>query len=225
MRRVLALVIACSVLQVVNTQEQSLPEQPLVTANDRLARTLWRLAVATNTKIGFEATDHVRIYGSSQSMPPLSVSNVDDGLNALVAADDRYAWRTVNGVYLVRPKRAWDDPSDPFNRPMRNVQVANESSYSVLIGLRDFIYTNTFAIDPSHRGAPAAILVSFTMPSGTVIDALDELMKAADQVMWIGAYRPNGQPAERFPKWDLSLELRGVNGTSTLSGSYPPRRK
>jgi hypothetical protein len=82
-----------------------------------------------------------------------------------VGADDRYEWRKVGTVVVVRPKRAWDDPSSPFNRPIRNVQLANATSSGVLIAIRDFIYTNTFAIDPRLRG----IQVSLGVQYGTVM--------------------------------------------------------
>jgi hypothetical protein len=66
---------------------------------------------------------------------------------------------------------------------------------------------------------------SLSVQSGTVVDVLNELMIAADQLMWVASYRPIGQPADRFPGWDLSLELRGANQVSSLSRSHPPGRK
>jgi len=222
MRRVLGLIVLGCFLQTVGAQEQSSPSQAITTANDMLADALWRIAKATETRIGFEATDHVKLPGPLMGGPMLPVSSLDNSVNAAVAADDRYEWRKVHDVVIVRPKRAWDDPADPFNRPIRNVQIANMTPLSVLHGLRDFIYTDSFAVDPRPT---QATLVSFQVQSGTVVDVLNELMIAADHIMWVGSYRPLGQPAERFPNWDLCLEVRGATHLSSLSCSYPPRRK
>ena len=223
MRHVLGLVIALWVLRTVSTSGQAPPRaaSPL-TANDVLAGQLWRIAAATNTRIGFEATDHVSILGALRNVPPFSFSTLNDGLNAAVGSDDRYEWRKGD-IVLVRPKRAWDDPANPFNRRMRNVQVANAPPIAVLLGLRDFIYTDRFAITP--RPTITDIPVSFGVQSGTVIDVLNELMVAADLVLWTGSYRPIGQPAARFPSWDLSLAVKDRVQTNALSSGQPPARK
>ena len=121
----------------------------------------------------------------------MSASTLEDSLNAVVGADDRYEWRKVDDVVVVRPKLAWDAQSNPFNRPMRNVQVENAALGDVVFGLRDFIYTDKFAI--LHR---SGIPVSLHVQSGTVIDVLNELMVAADQVLWVASYRPI-RPARR----------------------------
>jgi hypothetical protein len=220
-RHILGLVIAGCVLQTVSAQRQAQSDQATVTPNDVLADKLWRIAVATNTRIGFEATDHVRMGELLKSIPTLSVSTLEDGLNAAVGADDRYEWRKVDDVVVVRPKRAWDDRSNPFNRSMRNVEVANRTPPDVPLGLRDFIYTDRFVVDPGPTGIP----VSFHIQSATVIEVLNELMVTADQMLWIGSYRRTGQPADRFPSWDLSLELRDAFRLTALSSSHPPAKK
>lgn len=222
MRHVLGLVIAGCVLQAVSAQEQPSTDLAITTANDLLANALWRIARATNTRIGFEATDHVNLRGQIKGVPTLPVSALDDSLNAALGADDRYEWRKVHDIVVVRPKRAWGEPADPLNRTMRNVQATNVTPLAVLHGLRDFIYTNAFAVDPRPT---QQMLLSFQVQSGTVVDVLNELIAAADQMMWIASYRALGQPAERFPNWDLCLEVATATHSTSLSCSYPPRRK
>jgi hypothetical protein len=221
MRQALLLVVAGCVLQTAAAQGQQ-PSDQQPTPNDRLAASLWRIATATNTRIGFEATDHTRIVTRLDRTPPLAVSTLEEGLNAAVAADDRYEWRRVDSVVVVRPKPAWNDPSNPFNRRMRNVQVADAKSIGVLLGLRDFIYTDKFAVVPTSTTETP---VSFQVQSGTVVDVLNTLMIAADQVLWIGSYRAVGEPAERFPSWDLALEMKGPEHLCCYTGSHPPRRQ
>lgn len=213
MRRVLSLVAVGFVLQAVGAHGQSPAYETTVTPNDLLAAALWRIARSTHTRIGFEATDHIRI--SLGRSPALPVSTLEDA----VGADDRYEWRRVHDVVIVRPKGAWDDPSNPFNRQMRPVHVEIATPVNVLLGLRNFIYTDKFAPDQRQTGG---VPVSFELSSGTVIDVLDELLAAADYMFWVGSYRPIGRPADRFPMWDLSLEVLGRDHVMAYSGSHPP---
>jgi hypothetical protein len=218
MRRVLWLVAVGFVLQAVGAQGQS-PAYEVVTPNDTLAAALWRIAASTNTRIGFEATDHTRHF--VKQTPALPVSTLEDGLNAAVGADDRYEWHRIHDVVIVRPKGAWDDRSDPFNRQMGRVHVEIATPLAVLLGLRNFIYTDKFAPDQRQTGG---VPVSFELSSGTVIDVLNELMIAADHVFWVGSYRPIGRPSDRFPKWDLSLEVFDRDHVNAFSGSHPQER-
>jgi hypothetical protein len=223
MRHILLLVAAgCILQQMAWAQGHEPAEQQTVTPNDRLAASLWRIAASTNTKIGFEATDHTQILTRLERVPPLAVSTLEEGLNAAIGADDRYEWRRVDDVVVVRPKRAWNDPSNLFNRRMRNVQVANAASIGVLVGLRDFAYTDKFAVVPKST---TEMPVSFQVQSGTVVDVLNTLMIAADQVLWIGSYRPVGQPAERFPRWDFALQMMGPEHLCCYTGGHRPRRQ
>jgi hypothetical protein len=184
-------------------------------ADDALGGALWRIAVATQTRIGFESVEFVR-SGLLKNIPPFSVSSRDEALQAALAANPRYEWRTVGDFVLVRPKSAWNDAGDPFNRPVRNLRVENAPSAAVLLGLQNFIYTNRFAVLPKD-GIPVTVEVQ----SGTVIDVLNQLVQSAGAVFWNATYRPNAQPGQRFPGWDLQLALRDATGMRGLSESCP----
>ena len=218
MRHLIGIVLVCCGLQVgIGAQDGIVP--PAMSPDDIIAAKLWRIAVATHTRIGFEATDHVKFL-SKQDAPPFAVSTLDAALNAVL--DDRYEWGKAGDVIIVRPTGARLDPKNPFNRPIRNVQVQNALPNGVLGGVRDFIYTNTFKVDPRpHDITPG---VSFQLPSGTVIDLLNALIIAADHMMWVGAYRPIGQ-SHRFPKWDLTLDLRNAEHLTGYTGSYPMKTR
>jgi hypothetical protein len=222
MRHMLSLILAGCLLQSVGADWQAPADQGFPTRNDVLAGALWRIAAATNSRIGFEASEHVKNLPRLDDTPPLSFSTLEDGLNASVGADTRYEWRKVGDFVVVRPIRAWDDPSNPFNLPIRGLKVVNEPAGGVLLGIRDLIYTNTFAVnDPKVGSRPMP--VSFEVQAGTVVDVLNEMTLAADQVMWVASYRPLGLPG-RWPEWDLSLELRDAKRSNAFSGSRPPGR-
>jgi hypothetical protein len=220
LRCVLSLSLAALVVQALGASLQNPSSEAATTKNDVLAGALWRLAVDFNARIGFEALDHVRIADRLQDSPTRGVASLEGGLNAAVDADDRYAWRRVDDVIVVRPKRAWGDPTNPFNRPVRDVKVENAGSGSVLLGIRNLVYTNTFAVVDPKVGGIAPIAVSFEVQAGTLVNVLNALTTAADQSLWIASYRPLGTSAERWPNWDLTLELRGRRHLTDFSGSH-----
>jgi hypothetical protein len=189
---------------------------PSELADDALGGALWRIAVATQTRIGFESVEFVQIPARLDRVPTFGVSSRDEALNAALRANPRYESRTVGDFVVVRPKSVWNDTADPFNRPVRNLRVENEQPYGVLLGLRDFIYTNRFAVPPSGG---QAIPASFDVQSGTVVDALNRLTEASEMVLWVASYRPDAQPGQRFPSWDLQLALRDATGMRDLSES------
>ena len=219
MRHLIGVVALCCGLQVsIGAQDGFVPPSGM-SPDDIIAAKLWHIAIATHTRIGFEATDHVKL-GKLRDVAPFSVSTLDDALNT--ALDDRYEWGKAGDIIIVRPVGARLDPKNPFNRPIRNVQVQNAWSNGVLFGVRDFIYTNKFAVDERPNGTVPA--VSLQLQSGTVIDLLNALMTAADQTMWVGAYRPIGQ-SERFPNWDLTLDLRNAEHLTGYTGSHPMKTR
>jgi hypothetical protein len=190
---------------------------PAELADDALARALWRIAVETHTKIGFESVEFVRPWGAWTDTPALPYSSRDEALRATVDADSRYAWRPVGDFVVVRPKNAWNDPANPFNRPIRNLVVENGTSDGVLSGLWDFIYTNKFAVQPGQLRP-----VSFEVQSGTVVDVLNRLTESADAVWWSASYRPNAQPDQRAPRWNLQMHLRDEKVTVHLMEGNSP---
>ena len=219
--RVLRLILAGLIFQSVSVSAQGPAGQATLIKNDALAGALWRLAVTTNTRIGFEATDHVKFAGSLNKIPELGVATLEDGLHALVRADGPYEWRKIGAFVVVRPKDAWDDPLNPFNRSMAGVKITNETPGRVLLGIRDFLYTNTFASsNPKVWEGP---MVSFDV-HGAVVDGLNQFILAADRVLWVGAYRPLGS-SKRWPRWDLSLETRTAALLGEFSGSHPGASK
>jgi hypothetical protein len=216
MRHLIGIVAVCFGLQaIVNAQA---PGTAFELADDMLGRALWRIAVATHTRIGFESVEFVRLPGGLTNVPAFPTSSRDEALKAAVDADPRYEWRAIGDFVVVRPKSAWNDSADPFNRPVRNLRIENAMSNGVLLGLRDFIYTNRFAV-VRGQGRP----VSFEVQSGTVVDALNRQMESADTVLWIASYRPNAQLGQRYPGWDLQMQLMDATLLRGLTESHPPR--
>jgi len=214
MRHLITFVAICCGLHAVASAQA--PGTPSELADDQLGGALWRIAVATHTRIGFESIEFVQL-SRLQNVPEFPISSRDQALKTAVDANPRYDWRTIGDFVVVRPKNAWNDSSDPFNRPVRHLRVENAMTIGVLLGLRDFIYTNRFAVVSRAQGTP----VSSEVQAGTVVDVLNRLTESADTVLWTASYRPDPQPGQRHPRWDLQMRLLDPTLTHGLTESCP----
>jgi hypothetical protein len=124
MRHLIGIFTVCFGLRaIVSTQA---PGTAFELADDMLGGALWRIAVATHTRIGFESVEFVRLPGGLKGVPAFPISSRDEAVKAAVDADPRYEWRAIDDFVVVRPKSAWNDPADPFNRPVRNLRVDDQ---------------------------------------------------------------------------------------------------
>jgi hypothetical protein len=214
MRHLIGIVAVCFGLQAIANAQVAGTASEL--ADDRLAEALWQIAAETQTRIGFESVNFVKLFGLRRS--EFSVTSRDEALDAAVPVNSPYEWRAIGDVVVVRPKRAWNDASNPFNRPVRNLRVAHASPGDVLVGVRDFILTNRFAVR-TGQGIP----ISFDVQSGTVVDTLNQLMESSDCVLWIASYRPNPKPEQRDQGWDLQMLLMKATHWESLTAGPLPR--
>jgi hypothetical protein len=189
---------------------------PSELADDALAVALWHIAAATHTRIGFESIEFIRQFSSLRDVPMFPVSSRDEALKAAVDANPRYEWRAIGDFIVIRPKTAWNDAGDPLNRRVSNLRVENATDSGALEGLREVVYTRRFAARP-NPGKP----VAFDVQSGTVLNAFNQLIQSADDVLWHAAYRPNARPDQRVPSWDLQLQLYDATGQLAGSASCP----
>jgi hypothetical protein len=143
-----------------------------------------------------------------EETPSLDGLTLDEALDAAVA-DGRYEWRNMGGIVVVRLARAWTDPADPLNRPVRNLAITGDSLSTVLVGLRDFVYTNRF-VSP-NRGTKVSLRVN----SGTLLDVLNQLVRQSDQSMWLASYRSSAQAGD--DGWGLRFELRDATHVTCVA--------
>ena len=186
--------------------------------DDALAVALWHIAVETHTRIGFQSVEFTRQFLSMKSAPTFPVASRDKALRAVVDADPRYEWRVIGDFVVVRPKAAWNDAADPLNRRVNNLRVESTTESGTLSGVRSLVYTGRFEESPGSNGGTP---VAFNLPSGNAVDALNQLIQSADDVMWHAAYRPNARLDQRAPVWDLQLQLYGVTGPRSGLASCP----
>ena len=151
-----------------------------------LAEALWRIAITTHTRVGFQSIGRTQFVHVNKSTNP-ELLDLSHAVDAVLTADPRYEWHLVGETAVVRPREAWTDPADPLNRRVPAAQLTNETTNRVFLRLTNLIFYNQFT--PTYD-TQLGIPVSFQMKAGTVVDALNQLAEQAGQVMWVAYARP-----------------------------------
>jgi hypothetical protein len=73
-----------------------------------LAEALWRIAVTTHTRVGFQSIGRIRYTHFNKSTNP-ELTDVSHAVDAVVTEDPRYEWHLVGETAVIRPREAWTD--------------------------------------------------------------------------------------------------------------------
>jgi hypothetical protein len=156
-----------------------------------------QLARHANVLVGFENTPDCRPSGRARS--PGAANEILTGISARQAFDHlmtsmpQYSWKEMNGVVVVRPKAAWENPRNPLNLPTSRFEATDQRVDNVL-------HTVLHAVTPSmfipHQhvprpDAPSNRLVDVTFSGGTMLDALNAVVRAHGDLEWQLGY-PGG---------------------------------
>ena len=165
-----------------------------------IAEALWRIAITTHTRVGFQSIGRTLFIHVNKSANP-ELLDLSHAVDAVLRDDPRYEWHLVGETAVVRPREAWTDPADPLNRRVPAAQLTNQTTNGVLERLSNLIFYNQFTLEDEHNHL--GIPVSFQLKAGTVIDALNQLAEQAGQVMWVAWARPRDNPNG----WDVCTNI------------------
>jgi len=97
---------------------------------------LYQLARRAHVLVGFENTPDCwrggRVLASGEGALDLTGLTARQALDHLVALNSTYRWQEIDGVAVIRPIAAWDDPTNMLNRPTAAFSVANAHVHEVL---------------------------------------------------------------------------------------------
>jgi hypothetical protein len=157
----------------------ALGEQPqcaIGTAVDQIAR-------QTNVLVAIEHTRDCETFGWSASRPydeVLTGLSLRQALDHLVARVPTYRWKVIDDVVVVRPTVAWDDATNPLNRPTTRFTVTQARLHDVLHML---VAAVTPTVSKSHTDVtgnppwPIDRPVSVAFAGGTMLDALNAVIR------------------------------------------------
>jgi hypothetical protein len=132
--------------------------------------------------VGFEETPDcvdVRLFdGFYQNLTGMSVRQA---LDYLLALAPRYAWRALDGVAVVRPAVAWHDRTDVLNLYLAPFSVTNVHPNAALLVLLHMPVSDAWE-PPGQPLTPRS--VSATFSGGTLLDALNTVIRAHQDAGW-----------------------------------------
>ena len=196
----------------------SMPPCGLRTAVSRLAR-------QAKILVGFERTPDCM-----SSFPRLDVGEnatnlagmtARQALDHLMALAPTYRWKEIDGVAVVRPATAWNDPADALNLPTAPFTVENQALGEAL---RIMLHTMLDRPIQSPLGPDSDKLigrpVSVTFPGGTMLDALGALVRAHQEAGWDVGLLIHTRASGDDPAPTVTIFLRTFD-TSTMATGTP----
>jgi hypothetical protein len=105
-----------------------------------------------------------------------------------------FTWQDMHGIVVVRPKAAWEDRTNPLNVPAAPLTVANQKVSdildTILRGARPPMFVPHHRVPGSERSTDGPVSVTF--PGGTVLDALNTVVRARHNSEWQLGYVSQG---------------------------------
>jgi len=159
------------------------------------------LARSARVPLGFEevAEQPEKHDGNPGNVPvddrtPLLGLTIGRALNALVAADPRYAWREQDGVLIIRPVEAWSDPTNFLHESVGPIDERRRRAIDIVKGLYDqkglrLIWSAGGVIgNPTQIKSDLDLPISVTLPPSTILDVLNAIAKSHGQLGWMVQY-------------------------------------
>lgn len=167
-----------------------------------------RLARIAAVPFGFEADSISPRPASSAPVEPheVAATTLREGLDAFIRLDPRYEWRDLGGIYVVRSRTAWSDPSNVLNRRVAAVEWRDLDVVSVFNRLARLLYPSAPSpVYPGFRGETSRP-INVRAPGGSLLDLLDVIALADGQLGWCVTY---GRTSDRIQFW-LTLGHYGI---------------
>lgn len=204
MRSMLVTLVACLISAILVAQDRSSLDRPIqgefrISKPERLHPCLFHVPVdqiarKVHLLLGFENTTDCWL--SKRSLELSDNGEVVTGktprqlLDHLVALVPGFRWQDMDDVVVVRPSRAWDDPKNPLNLPARPFNAVDAH-------MNDLLHLALSAATPSlmfphvdRSGSEGSLdrRVSIAFSGGTIIDALNAVVRADNDSEWQFGY-------------------------------------
>jgi len=157
-----------------------------------------QIARGADVLVGFQNTRDCWLNPRSPAGPNtgavLMGVSAREAFDKLVELMPDYRWKEIDGVVVVRPNAAWDDPRDPLNFvtgpfDVKNVHVNDVLEVMLHAVVEPLVAPHLTVVNPNR---PIDNLVSVTFPGGTMLDALNAVIRARGRAEWQVGYTGNG---------------------------------
>ena len=150
--------------------------------------TAWRIFMMGRVLIGFEG-----VY-DAPAQPPrgarfvMTGATVREALDAVVRTDPRYLWQLMNDVIVVRPVLASADPDNLLNQPVRDIDWQDVTVEQAFLNVRRLIHGSSNVPSTFPGSVHDARLLSVRIRSSSVLNVLNEMVRAHGELMWSVVY-------------------------------------
>jgi hypothetical protein len=152
-----------------------------------------QVARAANVALGFENLPGCG-FGKRTIVPAefgrvLDASTPREAFDEIAALNRNFQWREVDGMAIVRPTQAWDDPEDLLNLPAHAFQLMNVAADDALYRVLDAATPRVRYVQARGRARgslEAPVSVDFS--GGTLLRALNAVVRAKGDAEWRVGY-------------------------------------
>jgi hypothetical protein len=147
-----------------------------------------RIFLMGRVPIGFEGVYNAPAQPPRGARFDMTGASVREALDTLVRTDPRYLWQPMNDVIVVRPVLSSADPDNLLNRPVRDIDWQDVTAEQALVNVRRLIHGSSNVPSTFPGSARDARLLSVRVRSGSVLDVLNEIVRAHGELMWSVVY-------------------------------------
>ena len=137
---------------------------------------------------GFEGVYEAPAQPPRRARFDMTGATVREALDTLVRSDPRYLWQSMNGVIVVRPVLASADPHNLRNQPVRDINWRDVTAEQAFVNVRKLINESSNVPSTFAGSDHDARLLSIRVQSGSVLDVLNEIVRAHGELMWSVEY-------------------------------------
>jgi hypothetical protein len=167
---------------------------PSVVQPCELGALIVQVARQAGVSVGFENTPDC--WFSPRLNPvkytqPLTSASARQAFDHLMTLMPTHSWRDMDGVAVVRPRASWDDPGNVLNLPTKPFNAMNKRINDVLHDVLHHVVPVAFYPhrDVPRAGRPIDRLVSVEFPGGSMLDAVNALVRTGGELAWELGYK------------------------------------
>ncbi len=155
---------------------------------------------ALKVPVGFESTPDCPLTfhggpGPGSDTEDLAGKSPREAFDYLMTVYPEFSWKDMDGVIVVRPKAAWDDPNDVLHYPTASFQSADQPLDDALHALLRAVSPSAFSPhdDLANPDRPINRRVTVLFRGGTMLDALNTVVRSCADLDWqLGYYAGPG---------------------------------
>jgi hypothetical protein len=132
-------------------------------------------------------------------------------LDLISALDPDYGWREMDGVVVIRPITAWNDPVNPLFETVEDVQLADVPTFQAAS-----VVASALGAGPTFGSFQDSRRLSLSLFRPTALELLNALVRAHGELYWSFEDAERTEIEQTGLRHRLTLHLPGGTGVGVL---------